>query len=126
MWSLQRRLVATNYGREAGWIAELDGVPIAVLTEPVWEDMFWFSYRWEPLVADPAMIARMQTPDFWNTEVISKVVWRNREFDRIAMGAWTSGLMQDGRLVMRGLHLTDAWLWPIEDVERWFRRCGSS
>lgn len=33
----------------------LDGVPVAVLTDRAWEDMFWRSYRIAP-VGDPAAI----------------------------------------------------------------------
>ena len=38
----------TDYGRDAGWLVERHGKTIAVLTDPLWIDMFWFSYRLVP------------------------------------------------------------------------------
>ena len=42
----------TDFGRAAGWVAERDGKPVAVLTEPRYEEMFWVSYRLEVIAED--------------------------------------------------------------------------
>jgi hypothetical protein len=43
------RIFETNYGREAGWYVEHAGRRVALLTAPRFEEMFWDSYRIEPL-----------------------------------------------------------------------------
>lgn len=42
--SRARFLIATNYGRAAGWYVELDGERVGTLTDYRWADMFWDSY----------------------------------------------------------------------------------
>src|ERR1051326_7193222 len=55
------RIWETNFGREAGWLIERHGQPIAILTEPRSEDMFWDSYRLEILTNDPELRQRFLT-----------------------------------------------------------------
>jgi hypothetical protein len=119
MWSLayQRRLRIweTNYGRAAGWLIERQGQPIAVLTEPRSEDMFWDSYRMDIITEEPALRQRMLTEEFWLKAEAEGLVWRNREFGEVAELAFPalSPFPEAGRLLMRGLYL------PIAKPRLW-------
>lgn len=42
--SRARFLLATNFGRSAGWHIELDGDRVGTLSDCRWADMFWDSY----------------------------------------------------------------------------------
>jgi hypothetical protein len=42
-------LFESDCGRKTGWYVEYEGRPIAVLTDPRYEDMFWVSYHIEAL-----------------------------------------------------------------------------
>ena len=55
----ERRLqvLESNYGRDWGWSVELQGRRIALLIDSRSEDMFWESYRIEPLTDDARQIA---------------------------------------------------------------------
>jgi len=61
-------LKRTDYGRSEGWDVELDGRAIAYLDQPVWEDMFWVSYRITPSTDDAALAVRLLTEEFWRGE----------------------------------------------------------
>lgn len=41
----RKKLEQSDYGREEGWIIEVDAVKIAALIKPIYEDMFWYSYE---------------------------------------------------------------------------------
>ncbi len=49
----RRRIFETDYGRDAGWFVEDRGRRVAQLTDWRYEEMFWDSYRIEPLTDDP-------------------------------------------------------------------------
>ena len=72
----------SDYGRDAGWIVEQWGEPIAVLTDPEQIEMFWVCYRIIPLTQDIELLERMRMKDFWHG--MEGFVWRNREFGMIA------------------------------------------
>jgi hypothetical protein len=120
------RIWETNYGRDCGWIVERQDRPIAVLTEPRWEDMFWDSYRMEIVADDPELRARMFTTEFWLKVEAEGLVWRNREFGDVAEFAFPGGepFPEPGRLMMRGLYLLIGEPWPWDWVVLWIRRCG--
>src|SRR5688572_17464770 len=82
MWPIDRhglRIIETDYGRDAGWDAELDGRTVALLTDPRWDcqSQFWYSYRLTPLIEDPLEAERMRSPDYWSQAGLR---FRNREF----------------------------------------------
>ena len=116
------RIIETNYGRDCGWYVEVEGRKLAVLTDPQWDDMFWVSYRMEPLTEDAEERALLYTAEFW---YCGKVVYRNREFDDV-VSAFVGGpgygpVAETGRLSMRGLYLMvpdHPWGW----VFSWWKR----
>jgi hypothetical protein len=97
----------TDYGRDCGWVIEREGKPIAVLTEPRYEEMFWDSYRMEIVADDPELRAQMLTAEFWARAEAEGLVWRNREFGEVAQFAFPAlaPFPEPGRLLMRGLYL---------------------
>jgi hypothetical protein len=115
------RILETDYGREAGWLVELGGTPIALLTEPRFEDMFWTSYCLEPLTEDPELRKQLFTRAFWDD--YPKLTFRSREFGTVVPHAWPAGdpFTADRRLVMRALHLAVRPPWPWEWLILWWR-----
>jgi hypothetical protein len=120
------RIIETDYGRESGWYVEVDGRKIARLVDPQWEEMFWDSYRLEPLTEDSEERAMLYSADFWHS---GKAVYLNVEFDVVAPFAFAGGssdelstrLRETGRLSMGGLYLlvpSYPWDWLL----LWFRR----
>lgn len=124
-WYTRRlRLWETSYGRSAGWVAEWNGEPVAVLTDPRWTDMFWYTYRFEVIADDPDLARRLKTDEFWDSGESHRLVWRNREFGEVATRAWAAGRLREepDRLVMRGLYLPCGEPWPWDEVVLWVRR----
>lgn len=104
------RIIETNFGQECGWYVEVDGRKIARLSDPQWEDQFWFSYRLEPLTDDSKDRALLYSGEFWDS---CKAIFRNCEFNVVAPFAFAGGLSDElatrlretGRISMRGLYL---------------------
>jgi hypothetical protein len=98
------RIFETDYGREAGWYVEHHGRRIAVLTAPRFEEMFWDSYRIEPLTEDPEEAQRLSSPEH---RLNNEFVFRSREFGETAGYAFPAGqpFCGDHRVLMRGLYL---------------------
>jgi hypothetical protein len=115
-------LFETDYGRRAGWYVERAGQRVALLLDPRFEDMFWDSYRVEPLVEDPEERRRILSDRGWWHQ--RGLVFRNRQFDAVADTAFAGGevFTEAGRVVMRGLHLgigpPNCW----ERAVMWVRR----
>jgi hypothetical protein len=118
------RIWETNYGRDSGWIIEHQGKPIAVLTQPRTEEMFWDSYQMEITTNDPALRQQMLTKEFWARAEAEGLVWRNREFGDVASPAFPalSPFPEPGRLTMRGLYISIGYPWPWDWVVLWLRR----
>ena len=97
----------TNYGRDAGWILERGGRPIAILSDPRYEDMFWDSYKLEIVAEDPELRARIATKEFWDEPLTEGLVYRNRLLGDTANHpfAAASPFPEPGRILMRGLYL---------------------
>jgi hypothetical protein len=127
-YSRRLRIWETNYGRDAGWVIERQGQPIAVLTAPRLEEMFWDSYRMEILTDDPYLRQQLLTKEFWARAESERLVWRSREFGEVAPFAFPalSPFPEAGRLMMRGLFLPigepGPWDWLILWVRRWRKR----
>jgi hypothetical protein len=114
-------LFESNYGREAGWIVEREGIPVAILRDVQFEEMFWDSYQIKPLVKDPDEAKRILTdPKWW---IGSKLTYRNREFGIINDWAFPSlsVFTPTGRIVMRGLYFGVDRPNCLEEVILWFR-----
>jgi hypothetical protein len=94
------------------WDVELDGRPVAVLTDGRYYDMFWGSYLIQPLTEDPKELQYLYSEDFWH----GPLVFRSRKSGRLAAYAFPSGeaasmLRQSGRVVMRGLYVVEPFDW---------------
>src|ERR1700722_4882464 len=118
------RIWETNYGRDAGWVIERRDRPIALLTDPRYEDMFWDSYRMQVVTDEPELERRMQTEAFWSAAEAEGLVWPAREVGEVAIGAFPAipPFPEPGRLKMRRLYLEigDPWSW--DEVALWIRR----
>jgi hypothetical protein len=116
------RILETDYGRETGWLVELAGTPVALLTDPRCEDMFWDSYRLEPLTEDPELRKQLFTKAFWDE--FPRLTFRSREFGDVVPDAWPAGdvFTRDGRVTMRCLYLVVRAPWPWEWPILWWRR----
>jgi hypothetical protein len=118
------RLMETNCGRDSGWHVERNGIHLAVLTDCRWEDMFWFSYRIEPMTDDPDFNQRLLST-FWEDENWIDVYYRNREFPELIVGhAFPSGIpfREPGRLRIRGHYFCPLPRMPWDYVLLWWRR----
>ena len=117
------RIWETDLGRDAGWVVERQGKPIAALSDRRWEDMFWESYRMEIVTEDRRMREEMLTDGFWSKAEVEGIVWRSKEFDDVAPGAYPalSPFPDPGRLKMRGLYLRIGDPWPWDWVVMWIR-----
>lgn len=120
-WRL--RVFQTNYGRGGGWYVEQAGKRLALLTDPLFEGMFWDSFAVEPLMEDPAERERIVSdPEWWYQ---SGLEFRSREFDHVAPTAFVAGRVfsGQGRVLMRALYL---YIGPPTMWERfwlrWFAR----
>jgi hypothetical protein len=118
------RVWETNYGREPGWLVERDGQPIAQLTEPRFEEMFWDSYRLDILTDDAELHRQMLTEEFWNKAESERLVWRSREFGEQAPSAFPSAapFPEPGRLMIRGLYLPIGAPSLFDRAVLWLRR----
>jgi hypothetical protein len=120
------RIWETNYGRDAGWTIERHGQPIALLTEPRWEDMFWDSYRLEVLTEDAELHKLLLTKEFWIGSEWSDLTMRNREFGELAPFAFPAGepFTESGRLMVRGLYFVERPPGLLDHIELSIRRWG--
>ncbi len=92
----------SNYGRDAGWKVEVDGRPVAVLTDCQWSDMFWDSYRLE-ILDDGPKCGALDTDNFWGT---ADFCLRNLRFGDTATAPIVRVPASDGRRVLvRGAYL---------------------
>lgn len=109
------RIWETNYGRDAGWIVEYQGKPLAILTCPGFVDQFWVSYWMEVVCEDAALCARLLSEEGWplSNEDHRQLTWRNRELGLTVPIVSVAG-MQFGprRVVVRGLSLYPGWMMP--------------
>ena len=106
-----RFLVRSDFGRRCGWDIELDGEHVGVLDQPLFEDMFWCSYRVQPNSGD----ASVYDDRLWET---TRFEFRSRATSELVEGAFVGGsppFVQDGRVNMRRLYLV-----PHSRLERLF------
>jgi hypothetical protein len=117
------RIWETDFGRDAGWVIEREGQPIAVFTGPRTEEEFWDSYRLEVVTPDRVLGQRLRTEEFWRGES-GDLAYRSREFGEVAPFAFPALLPfpEPGRLKMRGLYLPIGWPGALDDLALWVRR----
>ena len=122
-YSRRLRIWESNYGRDFGWIIERRGVPMAVLTDCRFLEMFWDSYQMTPLTDDPQTLADLQSEAFWLRAEAEGVAWRSREFGIVvpAFPALTP-FYEPGRLIMRRLYILIAEPTVWDRVVMWLRK----
>lgn len=102
------RILATHGGRECGWFLEHQGRCIGVLCDGRQEDMFWHSYRVEPLTDDPADLALLRDDGFWEYR-FQELRFLNRGFPDVLVNphAFPSSKVDaaSGRISFRSLYL---------------------
>ena len=110
-FSTPLEIFKTNYGRTAGWFVEKDGRCLALLSEPIDEDMFWVSYAIKPLSDDPVECEAVMNEEFWREQDLQ---FRNVKFNVYAKHAFPAlnPFVEPGRVNMRALYLPikPAWL----------------
>jgi hypothetical protein len=97
------RIWETDYGRSAGWLMELRGHPVAMLSDPKPEEKGWTSYRFAPVTQDLKLLADMKTEKFWKE--LQDITWRSREFHTVVEGvvAAPSTHLNLSRITLKGL-----------------------
>jgi hypothetical protein len=83
-------------------VVERGGRPVALLSDPQLEDMFWFRWQIAPLVEDAAVTSE----DFWTDTELENTVFRCKQSNAIADTAFWAGSnpVRGGRLVLRGAY----------------------
>jgi hypothetical protein len=84
-------------------VVERGGRQVAVLSEPAFEDMFWYKWKITPLVAGVAVAS----DEFWDDSEIDNTVFRCKHTNAVADTAFWAGSnpVRDGRLVLRGAYV---------------------
>ena len=99
--AIRTATIKANFGRDFGWFVEHNGAVLAELTDPRFEDMFWYSYNVQPLV--PAVAPLLFTAEFWNRQGLA---FRNRTTGHVITGAFAGSRSPTEacpRVWMRGL-----------------------
>jgi hypothetical protein len=110
---LERRLrvIESGYGRDHGWFLEHRVERLAVLSDWKYAEMFWDTYRIEPVSDEPKVLAPLRSDSFWGS---CDFVFRNRGFpDEVVDTAFGTPGPSDGEVTIRGLHLA------IKEPSRW-------
>jgi hypothetical protein len=84
-------------------IVERDGRPVAVLSDPQFDDMFWFAWRITPLADDAAVTSDA----FWTHGHEATTVFRCKSSGAVAKTAFWAGAdpVRGGRLILRGAYV---------------------
>jgi len=111
----------TNFGRDAGWIIERQGRPIAILSNPRYADMFWDSYDLDIVTEDAELRQRLASAEFWRGAEPQELVYRSRAFGDVVHPVLPA-FPEPGRLLTRGLYLRIGQPSPWDWVMLWLRR----
>ncbi|WP_254513562.1 hypothetical protein [Anatilimnocola floriformis] len=120
------RIWESDYGRSDGWDVELDGKLVALLDEPQFEDMFWYSYRLSVTADDPTLKERMLTAEFWKGDDCLRLVCRSRATGFVVEHPLPApGFNQSNRVLMRFLYISIRdplpWDWIVLKFRKVFR-----
>jgi hypothetical protein len=122
-YSRRMRIWDTDLGRNAGWIVELRGEPVALLSDPIPVDMFWFSYKITPLTTDEVVKSELFSEAFWSDAESLGLVWRSREFgDVVDAFPAASPFSSPDRLTVRGLYIVTPRQKPWDHLILWLWR----
>ena len=103
-------IIESNYGRDGGWLAEVNSQIVAELSDAKYDDMFWDSYRLDGVQPGGQNV---QTDEFWNRAI----VFRSRTFPEIVVTNCIARWRQhEQRLVVRGLSIQGITLNIVEKV----------
>ncbi len=120
--NLERRLqiIESDYGRKHGWYLEYHGARLAVLMDPMWAEMFWVTYRIEPLTDDPRILDMLSSRLFWYSD---ELTFRNRVFDdEVIDHAFGNPERSGNEVTMRSLYffIKELTLWEcLTNLRRW-------
>ena len=101
---LRLAIIESGYGRAEGWQVLAGGEPAALLTDCTFAEMFWDSYKVEPVNGND----RVFTPEFWLDQPLEFI---NARFGLAAKYAFPAGRAMraddcpKNRIWMRGLYL---------------------
>jgi hypothetical protein len=126
MWTrkrYQRRLALweTSCGRDAEWEIWHQQKVLGRLTDARCEDMFWYSYRLEVSTEDKNWRRRLFDARWWE-DGFAELTFYSPRFDATCDGAFSGGLREDGRLVLRALKLEAPSRMPWDRLVLWWRR----
>lgn len=103
-------VVASDYGRSGGWVAEIDSDPVAELSDCRYEDMFWESYC---ISGTGTAAGCLQSDEFWNRNI----VFRSKLFPGTAVtGCIARWRPDEQRLVVRSLYIHGVTLSMVESL----------
>lgn len=108
IWYGERRQDPEEMARQAKmahdeWIVEVDGRPVALLTDAQCVEMFRTSYKIKPLAEDAETLEKLNDVAFWNAMVGMK--FRHRATAQIGEMAFPMlNALSRGRIVMRGMY----------------------
>ena len=97
------KLLRSDFGRDVGWDIEYEDKIVGYLTDPLYEDMFWVSYRVSE--ADPLLSPILYNDDLWNECRFRYRSKMNGEYVDAAICGGSPPFVRDGRIFMRGLYL---------------------
>jgi hypothetical protein len=104
-WLDRYKLWLEVFETGGGWFVERDGRTVAVLVEPRFSDMFWYTWRIVPLAEDEAERAALFSQEYWDGKFLERTKFRSREYGCVAEAFWGGREPVWGdRLIMRSLY----------------------
>jgi hypothetical protein len=108
IWYGERRVDPEETARQARiaedeWIVEIDGRPVALLTDAQCVEMFRTSYKIKPLAEDAETLEKLNDVEFWNA--MEGMKFRHRVTAQLGEMAFPMmDALSHGRIVMRGMY----------------------
>lgn len=100
-----QRLLNSGYGRNDGWDIELDGRVVGQLSDPRFEDMFWFSYAVTAENEGGGDASPIADYTLWGQ---CRFRFRSQASGTVALHPFPGGgppFVRDGRVLMRALYV---------------------
>jgi hypothetical protein len=109
-----------------GWYVERDGRTVALLTDPVFVETYWYSWHISPLSPDAQERGAILTQAYWHDDFFRRTVFRSREYGSECGGFWGLRPVWDERIIMRALYhpirRPRFWDWPVLRLRRFVKR----